>query len=71
MIIVTIAVGLILLNCLLAIWEPYGLLRYTRLGKAVRAAPSDPAIWRRRSPVYWAKWLDPELYMTHNPRHGR
>jgi branched-subunit amino acid ABC-type transport system permease component len=43
MIIVTIAVGLILLNCLLAIWEPYGLLRYTRLGKAVRAAPSDLA----------------------------
>lgn len=24
-----------------------------------------------RSPVHWADWLDPGLYMTHNPRHGR
>jgi branched-subunit amino acid ABC-type transport system permease component len=45
-IIVTIAVSLILQNCLLAIWESYGLLRYIRLGKAMRAAASDPATWR-------------------------
>ncbi len=23
------------------------------------------------SSVHWADWLDPGLYMTHNPRHGR
>jgi branched-subunit amino acid ABC-type transport system permease component len=58
----------------------YGLLRYTRLGQAMRATVSDPGLWSGAAgPAIWrgvlsahrADWLDPGLYMTHNPRHGR
>ena len=70
MIIVTIAVSLILQNCLLAIWGSK-LFQRAHLRRRHGQARLTQRPGGGRSPVHWVDWLDPGLYMTHNPRHGR